>query len=141
MAVRLGGRGNVTRTHQVWNLWRNRAGSNVSSPVCLDGRLYFANASNGSVYCMDAGTGNVIYDQKLDPAPGKIYASPVLAGGKLYYVSRTGGAYVVEAKPEFKLVARNDLGDPSIFDGSPAVAGSRMLLRSDKFLYCLGAKR
>ena len=47
---------------------------------------------------------------------------------------------MVEAKGEFKLLAHNDLGDRSIFDGSPAVAGNRMLLRSDKFLYCLGEK-
>lgn len=140
-AVRLGGRGDVTRSHQQWNVYRAAAaGSNVSSPVWLDGKLYFASESNGSVYCMDGKTGALVYEQKLDPAPGKVYASPVLADGKLYYVSRTGGVCVVEAKSDFKLLARNDLGDKSVFDGSPAAAGNKLLLRSDRFVYCLGEK-
>jgi hypothetical protein len=141
IGVRLGGRDDVSGSHQLWNFWRSgNAGSNVSSPIYLDGKLYFASESNGSVYCMDAQTGAIVYDQKLDPAPGKIYASPVLADGKLYYVSRSNGVYVVEAKSEFKLLAHNDLGDKSIFDGSPAVAGNRMLLRSDRFVYCVGER-
>jgi hypothetical protein len=77
---------------------------------------------------MDSRTGEIAYDRKLTPAPGKIYASPVLADDRLYYVSRTGGAFVVAAKPEFEQLAHNDLGDPSIFDASPAVARGRLLL-------------
>jgi hypothetical protein len=46
--------------------------------------------------------------------------------------------FVLAAKPEFELLATNELDDGSLFNGSPAVAGSQILLRSDKFLYCLG---
>ena len=140
-AVRLGGRGDVTRSHQQWNIYRAAAaGSNVSSPLHLDGKLYFASESSGSIYCMDGQTGALVYEQKLVPPPGKIYASPVLAEEKIYYVSRANGVYVVDAKPAFTLLAHNDLGDKSIFDGSPAVAGNRMLLRSDRFVYCVGER-
>lgn len=140
LGVRLGGRGEVGRTHQLWNFWRNNAGSNVSSPIYYNGHLYFASESNGSVYCMDAQTGMVVYQKRLSPNPGKIYASPVLTDGKLYYVSRTGGAFVIAAKPVFEQLAHNDLGNPSIFDASPAVVGGRLLLRSDRCLYCIGTK-
>jgi hypothetical protein len=138
MAVRLGGRGDVGRSHPLWSFWRNNAGSNVSSPVFHGGHLYFASESNGSVYCMDSKTGEISHDQKITPAPGKIYASPVVADGRLYYVSRTSGAYVVAAKPQFEQLAHNDLGGSSIFDASPAVARGRLLLRSNRFLYCVG---
>jgi len=66
------------------------------------------------------------------------YASPVLANGRLYAVSRRNGAFVIEAQPEFKLVAQNQLaGDDTDFNGSPAVAGNQLFLRSNRFLYCI----
>lgn len=46
--------------------------------------------------------------------------------------------FVLAAKPKFEQLAVNDLRDRSIFNGSPAVDGSRLLIRSDKYLYCVG---
>jgi hypothetical protein len=45
---------------------------------------------------------------------------------------------LLAAKPKLEQLAANDLGDGSVFNGSPAVDGSRLLIRSDKFLYCIG---
>ena len=66
-----------------------------------------------------------------------IYASPLLADGRLYYVSRENGIYVVAAKPEFELLAHTQLeGDDSLFNASPVPhSGGAVLLRSDKYLY------
>jgi outer membrane protein assembly factor BamB len=64
----------------------------------------------------------------------------VLAGDKLYCVARGGAVFVIAAKPQFELLARNDLRDRSSFDASPAVDGDRLLVRSDRFLYCAGTK-
>jgi hypothetical protein len=64
----------------------------------------------------------------------------VLAEGRLYYVSRDGRTFVLPATPKYELLAVNDLRDGSTFNASPAVAGNRLLIRSDKFLYCLGLK-
>ena len=70
---------------------------------------------------------------------GGVYASPVLADGRLYYFDRYGSAVVLTAKPEFEQLAVNRIeGDRTRFDGSPAVDGKRLLMRSGKFLYCLG---
>jgi outer membrane protein assembly factor BamB len=134
LAVRCGGRGDVTPTHRVWT---GRKGSNVSSPLLHEGRLYWMHESRGVAYCADAGTGEVLYEERVAGA-GQVYASPVLAAGKLYYVSRNNGAFVITAKPEFELLAHNTLGDQSTFDASPAVSGNRLILRSDRFVYCLG---
>jgi outer membrane protein assembly factor BamB len=80
LAVRAGGRGDVTRTH---TLWRQSRGSNVSSPVYHDGHLYWASDSGGVVICQEAATGKVVYQERLAPPSGLIYASPLLAGDKI----------------------------------------------------------
>jgi outer membrane protein assembly factor BamB len=137
MAVRAGGRGDVTGTHV---LWRAGKGSNVSSPVFHAGHLYFAHESQGIAYCLEAATGEVRYEHRL-PRVGEIYASPIVADGKLFYVSRQRGTVVLPARPEFSVQAHNQLeGDDSVFNASPAVSGRHLLLRSDRFLYCIGAE-
>ena len=135
LAVRAGGRGDVTETHR---LWRSDKRSNVSSPVYHDGHLYFAHEQQAVAYCLNAKTGEVVYEERLGPRAGQVYPSPVLAGGNLYYVTRRGGTFVVPAKPTFKLLAHNSLGDRSTFNASPAVSGNHLLIRSDTYLYCLG---
>jgi outer membrane protein assembly factor BamB len=138
VAIRAGGRGNVTETHQVWSLPR---GSRVSSPVYHQGYLYWVRESEGIAACVDAKTGTVVYEERLMPRPGNIYASPIIADGKLYYVSREAGTYVLPAKPEFKILAHNTLEtDKSLFNGSPAISRGCILLRSDRSLYCIGEK-
>jgi outer membrane protein assembly factor BamB len=137
LAVRAGGRGDVSNSHV---LWRVSKGRNVASPVYYQGHLYFVPETLGVARCLDAKTGQAVYEQRLEPPPGEIYASPIIADGKLYYVSRQRGVYVLVAGPKFQLLAHNDLADPSIFNASPVVAGNRLLLRSDRYLYCLGEK-
>jgi hypothetical protein len=124
----------VTETHR---LWTSQKGSNVSSPVYLDGHLYWAHESREIAYCLRAATGEVIYEQRLDRA-GQFYSSALLADGRLYYVTRDGKTFVVAAQPQFEQLAVNDLSDGGVFNASPAVAGQHLLIRSDKFLYCVG---
>ncbi len=138
VAVRTGGRGEVTGSHR---LWRAEKGSNVSSPVYHDGYLYFAHESQSIAYCLNAETGEVVYEERI-PRLGMIYASPVLADGKIYYVSRQGGTAVVAAQPVFELLAHNVIeSDRSVFNASPAVGNGRIYLRSDRRLYCVGVGR
>jgi len=66
------------------------------------------------------------------------YASVVLANGYLYAVSRRNGAFVLKAASQFTLVAQNKLaGDDTDFNGTPAVAGNQLFLRSNRNLYCI----
>ncbi len=133
LAVRAGGRGDVTESHR---LWTARKGTNVPSPVVHEGHLYWANESSGVAYCAEIQTSRIVYEERLKGA-GEIYASPVLADGKLYYLTRKGRTFVLAAKPQFQLLATNDLDDDSLFNASPAVTSGRLLLRSDRFLYCI----
>jgi outer membrane protein assembly factor BamB len=132
LAIKAGGSGTVKP------LWRVNKGSNVSSPVYHDGHFYWANEGSGIVFCVKADNGALVYQERLTPTPGRIYASPVVADGKIYYVSREGGAFVVAAGPQFKQLAHNKLGDSSVFNASPVVHDDQILLRSDRYLYCIG---
>jgi len=140
-AIRAGGRGDVSASHQVWQLTERRLGSNVPSPVLHAGNLYWTKSERGAVFCIDAKTGELQYREQLQPRPHRIYASPLVADGKLYYVSREKGTYVLAAKPTFELLAHNTIDtDGSVFNATPAVAKGQLFLRSDRFLYCVGTK-
>jgi outer membrane protein assembly factor BamB len=133
VAVRAGGRGDVTKSH---TLWQKKFGTTVSSAVYFDGHIYW---SGGAIYCMRASDGEVVFREPLKPDPGDIYASPVVGDGKLYFVSRNGGAFVLEARPKFKQLAHNTLtSDNSVCNAGPVVSNGQFLLRSDRYLYCIG---
>jgi outer membrane protein assembly factor BamB len=134
VAVRLGGKGDVSQTHV---LWTARVGSYVPSPLLHEGRLYWV-SDRGIACCINAENGEVAYRERLPGNPA-FYASVVLAGDKLYAVSRLNGTYVLEARPEFKLVAQNVISDDSSdFSATPAVADGCLYLRSQRRLYCVG---
>jgi outer membrane protein assembly factor BamB len=132
IAVRAGGRGDVTETHR---LWEAKAGANVVSPVVHEGHLYWVSDRNNIAYCLRLEDGKVMYAQRFRGQP---YASALVGDGKIYVVTRTGGTYVLAAKPEFEQLAHNKLDDRSTFNASPIVADGKLLLRSDKYLYCIG---
>lgn len=134
LAVRAGGRGNVTSSHVVW---RQRGGSNVSSPVVFDKHVYWV-SDQGMAFCLQADSGKIVYQERL-PRAGRVYASVVAADGKLYAVSREAGTFVLALEPQFKQLAHNVMRDDrSIFNASPAVSNGQLLLRSDRALYCIG---
>jgi outer membrane protein assembly factor BamB len=137
LAVRTGGSGDATTSH---GLWRLNKGANVSSPVYYQGHLYWTRDGN-TACCQNPATGEMVYEERFEPGAGKIWASPVLADGKLYYVSQHNGTYVVAAQPKFELLAHNVLeDDDSRTNASPAVSNGQLLLRTDRRLYCIGAK-
>lgn len=138
LAVRAGGSGDVTASHTVW---RQSKGSNVGSPIYLDGHLYWAHDGNGTVCCQNASTGETVFQERLTPQSGSIWSSLVLGDGKLYVVSQRSGTYVVAAKPAFELLAYNKFeSDDTRTNASPAVHNGQLLLRTDRFLYCIGKK-
>ncbi|MDA0837697.1 MAG: PQQ-binding-like beta-propeller repeat protein [Planctomycetota bacterium] len=135
VAVKAGGRGDVTATHKLWQIPR---GSNVPSLVFHEDHLYWVNDS-GIAICVNAKDGAVLYQERLVPKPRRVYSSVVLVDGRIYATSRQTGAYVMPAKPEFKLLAHNAIADDnSVFNGSLVVSNGQFLTRSDKFLYCIG---
>lgn len=138
LAIRAGGRGDVTASHVVWKVGK---GSNVPSPILHDGHLYFAHENLGIVYCLNAKTGELVFEERIEPAPGQIYASPVMGDGKIYFTGRGGRTVVIAASPKFEKLGENTLeSNRGMFNSSPAISGNKILLRSNRALYCLGEK-
>ena len=142
LAVKLGGKGDVTQSNIVWT---SNNSTYVPTPVLHEGRLYFASDA-GFATCLDAKTGALVYKERLPGASatgrgGKpFYASAVMADGHVFAVSRRNGVFVFAAQPTFKLVAHNQLtGDDSDFNATPALAGRQLFLRSNRNLYCIDA--
>jgi outer membrane protein assembly factor BamB len=129
MAVRPGGRGDVTSTHVVWQ--HANLGPYVCSPLLYQDCLYVHN-EQGILTCFDAKSGKEHYRERLD---GKFTASGVAGDGKLYLTNEDGTTFVVRAGPRFEVIARNRLSDYTL--ASPAIAGGCLYIRTEKQLWCI----
>ncbi len=132
IAVRSGGRGDVTATHKVWEV---DVGSLVSSPVVYEGHLYWVSDRTKTAYCLGLGDGAMKYSERVKVQP---YASAMLAEGRIYVVTRKDGTLVLAAKPQFEQLALNKVEDKSTFDASAIVCDGKLILRSNENLYCIG---
>jgi outer membrane protein assembly factor BamB len=132
IAVRAGGRGDVTETHM---LWEAKAGSNVTSPIIHDGHMYWVSDRNQVAYCVRLSDGEILYSERFRAQP---YASATAGDGKIYIVTRNGGTYVLAATPEFTQLAHNTFDDRSTFNASPVISNGQIFMRSDRYLYCVG---
>ncbi|MGE0757506.1 MAG: PQQ-binding-like beta-propeller repeat protein [Pirellulaceae bacterium] len=172
-AIRAGGDGDVTSTHV---LWQGKDANRISSPVVHEGRVYLV---AGRVFkCLDAKTGDRLYQERLvgtsgeasaggdasgGRAPGETrvgfggrggfgrgggpggsveYASPILAGGKIYITERNGDVFVVAARATFEQLAVNRVaaGTDDDYSATPAASNGELFLRSSRYLYCISEK-
>jgi outer membrane protein assembly factor BamB len=134
LAIKAGGRGDVTTSHV---LWQSKGSSLVSSPVYYEGKLWWAGST---ATCLDAATGKEVAKVRLTGSPS-FYASALAADGKIYCVSRFSGTNVVSAGPDAKELAHNKFqDDDSRTNASPIVSDGCLLLRTDRALYCIGKK-
>ena len=129
MAVRMGGRGDITHTHRLWNVANTQ--QRVGSGVVHAGHLYVANAT-GIAECIDVRTGKTVWKNRLG---GNLWGSILLAGDRLYVSSLEGDTFVLAANPEFDLFATNSLGEALY--GALAASDGELFLRTYKHLYCI----
>ena len=132
VAVRSGGRDEVTKTHTVW---KKSLSSYVPSPVLAGDRILSVN-EHGVLGCLSVKDGESLFQQRLSGAGG-VYASPVVADGRAYVVTRQNGTFVISMTGTGEVLEQNKLDDESDFNASPAIADGKLLLRSNRFLYCV----
>ncbi len=133
MAVKLGGRGDITETHV---LWRHRKSLPDVPSVLLYRDVLYEIKKGGIALTLDPKTGEVIKMGRLMGALDDYYASPVAADGKVYMASMLGKITVLTAAGEWEILTTSDLGE-DIF-ATPAIADSRMYVRTSATLYCFG---
>lgn len=119
--------------HVLWTHQRNT--SYVPSGALYNGCLYFLRGNSAMLSCLDAKTGEVLYEGQRLSGLRSVYASPVCVDGRVYVTSRDGVTMVISAGPQFKELAINRLDDP--VDASPAIIGDRIYMRGQRHLYCI----
>lgn len=142
LALKVGGdQKDVTKSNV---LWTDRNSSYVATPVLAGENLYWVNDA-GQAYCVSAKTGALVYRERvpgLDAGGRPVYASPVVANGKIYVPTRWSGVLVIAAKPEFKILSQNKFaGDESDFNATPAISNGQLFLRSNRYLYSVASKK
>ena len=133
LAIRPGGKGNVTDTHIAWRTTRGAA--YVPSPI-ISGRYLLMVADSGIASCFEARTGKRHWMERL---PGGHSPSPVSADGLVYFVSDRGVPTIIRPSETFAVIAKNELGEP--VSASPAISQGQIFLRTHQNLYCIGSKK
>ncbi|MCP5111778.1 MAG: PQQ-like beta-propeller repeat protein, partial [bacterium] len=104
----------------------------VSAPILARGALYTIK-DGGILTVLDAQTGKLLHRGRLRDAVDKYYASPVAAGGKVYFLSERGKVTLMEPTGGYPVLAVNDLGEECY--ASPAIAGDTIYIRTATALY------
>jgi outer membrane protein assembly factor BamB len=134
LAVRPDGSGDVTKTHIDWA--QGKYVPTRPCPLLVDDLLYMV-SDDGYASCVEAKTGKMVRSVRLGDS-NKFSASPVYADGRLYFASYEGATFVVEAGPELKILAVNELKEGCM--ATPAIAGKALFLRTKTDLYRLEQK-
>ncbi len=136
-AITTGGSGDVTKTHMAWHTPR-KTSRDQPSPIVVGKYLMVADMA-GVTTCYDSVTGKELWKERLR---GTFTASPIAAGGLIYFHNEAGETFVVQPGPELKVVAENTVGAPKgdLFRASLTPSNGQILIRSQTHLYCIGKK-
>ena len=135
LAIRPGGRGDVTRTHLEWS--SPRGSPFVPSPILYRGQLYMVNDMASIVTALDAATGRLVWQGRLGVARREGFsASPVAVGGKVFFTNDEGETFVLRAGPAFELMHVNRIAERIL--ASPALVEGRWYMRTASRLLAIG---
>jgi outer membrane protein assembly factor BamB len=133
MAIRPGGRGDITDSHV---LWTNEKGAPyVASPLFYDGRVYLVK-DGGMLTIYESATGKVLTDKERLGVQGDFYASPIAAGGRIVVASTGGTVLTIKPGDTPEVLSKVDLGEG--IAATPAVLDSVLYVRTANHLWAFG---
>ncbi len=130
LAVKGGGRGDVTSTHVVWK-HATKYTDHIVSPLVVNDRMLLVK-EGGIATCFETDKGKQLFGPARINNAGNYFASPVYGDGKIFIASENGNIVVLEDGPELKILSVNDMGHPVL--GSPAIAEGALFVRTRKQL-------
>jgi outer membrane protein assembly factor BamB len=137
LAIRPGGKGDVTSTHVAWTT--PRGSPFVPSPILFGDLLYTINDMQSIVSAFDARTGTSLWQGRLGVATREGFsASPVALDGKVFFTNDDGETFVLRAGKTFDLMHVNRIGERTL--ASPALVDGRWYIRTAQHLYAIGRK-
>ncbi|HSG70517.1 MAG TPA: PQQ-binding-like beta-propeller repeat protein [Planctomycetaceae bacterium] len=134
LAVRGGGRGDVTDTHVLWK-HRTKHTDHIVSPFVHDGRMLLVKGG-GITTLFEVSTGQPLREPARIPNASGYFASPIYGDGKVFIAGDNGQIVVLEDNPEYKFLSRNDLEESIV--GTPAISDGRLLVRTRTKLFSIG---
>lgn len=136
LAVRPGGRGDVTASHRRWQVVPAASKGCIGSGVICDGHIYQVTMM-GFAQCLELATGRIVWDERLmgSGARHSSWSSVVLAGNRLYVPNQNADVFVLRAAPRFEGLATNSIGGEPM-NASLAAADGALFLRTDRRLWC-----
>jgi outer membrane protein assembly factor BamB len=134
MAVKLGGRGDVTATHLLWRFEKSLP--DVPTPLIYKDVVFLVR-SGGIATTLDARTGKMLKQARLRGALEDYYSSPIGVDGKVYIASEHGKVVVLRASGDWEILAINDF-DSDIY-ATPAVSGGQIYIRTQSAIYAIGS--
>lgn len=135
LAIRPGGKGDVTDTHVVWS--SPRGSPFVPSPIIHGDLLYMVNDIQSILTVFEAKSGTLVYQDRLgEPVKEGFSSSPVAVGDRLFFTNDQGQTFVVQAGRTFKLLHVNELKAPVL--ASPALVDGVWYWRTDRELIAIG---
>ena len=143
-AIKLSAQGDISlpgqETRNEYVSWSLRRGGNyMTTPIVYRGLLYCC-SDRGVLSCFEPKTGKLLYKETLRGTRGFGFsASPVATDGKLYLTNETGEEFVVQAGPEFKLLAMNRMGE--ICMATPAISEGVLYFRTRSNLVAISKDR
>lgn len=141
LAVRPGGRGDVTTTHRLWLQRPGQSKTCLGAGVIYQGHIYQVNMM-GFAECRTLASGELVWEERLTGtgARNASWSSPVRAGDRLYVANQNADVFVLRARPQFACLATNSIGGEPM-NASLAVSDGEIFLRTDKHLWCIGGAR
>lgn len=134
LSIAPGGVGDCTDTHVRWRV--ERFVPFCASPLYYQGRVFMM--KDGGIFSsVDAKSGDLKKTARV-PGTGDFYCSPVGGDGKVYVISEDGKLTVTSAEDQWKVLGTADLGEPAF--ATPAIADSKLYVRTVGHLYCFGSK-
>ncbi len=135
LAIRPGGRGDVTDTHVAWT--SPRGSPFVPSPMLYGDHLYMVNDMQSIITTFEARSGKLMYQDRLGEARREGFsASPVAFDGKVFFTNDDGETFVLRAGPSFDLLHVNRIGERTL--ASPAMVDGRWYIRTESSLFAIG---
>jgi outer membrane protein assembly factor BamB len=137
-AIRLNGSGDVSETHWTWR--NDKLGADTTSPILHDGKFYVlkdGGPNRGRLTCLDAKSGEKLWESNLPKAPQVFYSSPLLVGDQIYCVREDGMVFSGKITKD----GLSDIKSHALEEGviaSPISVRGRLIFRSDKSLFCFG---
>lgn len=127
----------------------------MCSPLVHDGLAYLVN-NTGVLTVVDVETMKPVYEKLLDldhfqtaheGAGRGVSVSPTLAGGRIYLIGTDGTTLVIKPGRAYEPLARNRIESifyrywglrHERFVACPTFDGTRLFLRGERYLYCMG---